>query len=207
MKNKIIEILYKKRVFLGFLFGFSFIIFSRPSSILALILGILIAMFGETIRILAAGFIIKNDELSTEGPYSIVRHPLYFGSFIMGLGLCLSIFSIKHIVSAMIFLIAYLVLFFGVYIPVLKKEEQVLTEKYGQKYLDYKANVPMLFPTFSEFKGDSRKCSCRFDSKNTKEFDKKIFMNNKEYRALLGLAAIVVILFAKYIIISIYGRW
>ena len=206
MKNKIVEVLYKKRVFLGFVFGILFILFSRPSSIFALILGFLIAIVGESLRLVASGYIIKTDELSTEGPYSLVRHPLYFGSFVMGLGLCLSIFSVHHIVSAIFFLIAYLVLFFGVYIPVLKKEEQVLTEKYGQKYLDYMAKVPMLFPDFAN---DKCTCHCGCESvektESTKKFDKKIFMNNKEYRALIGLIAIMVLLCAKYIFISIYG--
>jgi len=207
MKEKIVSVLYKKRVFLGFVFGICFIIFSRPSSLAALIFGLLVAIAGETVRLVASGYIIKNDELSTEGPYSLVRHPLYFGSFVMGLGLCLSIFSVYHIISAIIFMALYIVLFFSVYIPVLKKEEQVLIEKYGQKYLDYKASVPMLFPCLLNCKCN---CSCNCEKEKTeniksKKFDKKVFMNNKEYRALLGLLAIMLILVAKYIFISVYG--
>jgi len=210
MKNKIVEILYKRRVFFGFIFGVFFIFTSKPTSLLALIIGLLVALAGESIRLIASGFIIKTDELSTDGPYSIVRHPLYFGSFVMGLGLCISIFSVHHIVAAIIFLIAYLVLFFGVYIPVLKKEEQVMTEKYGQQYLDYMAKVPMLFPNLSKCKCGCN-CSCKSTSVEkdgdikTKKFDKAVFMENREYRALLGLIAIMIVLLVKYSFISIYG--
>ncbi|MCP4482676.1 MAG: isoprenylcysteine carboxylmethyltransferase family protein [bacterium] len=183
-----INFLYKKRVFLGFLFGFAYLIFAKPASLGMLISGITLGVVGETIRLIASGYIIKTDELATYGPYAYIRHPLYLGSFIMGLGMCLALFSSFFPLHAFIFTATYLVFFFSVYIPVLKKEEAVLIEKYQDEYLNYKSTVPMLFPLQLK----------KYASKTAKKFDKKTFLNNKEYQALSGLLLIIAILIIKY---------
>jgi len=81
--------LYKKigkiRVFAGYAFGIIFFIFSRPNfSILYLTLPFIFA--GIFLRTWSAGCIVKKSKLTTLGPYSIVRHPLYLGSFLTGIG-------------------------------------------------------------------------------------------------------------------------
>ncbi len=188
MDSKFIEFLYKKRVFLGFLFGLFYLIFAKPSSGFFLIVGLIIASIGEIIRLIASGFIIKTDELATYGPYAYVRHPLYLGSLVMGFGLCVAVFSLENFGFGTSLTLVYLALFLSVYIPVLKKEESVLIEKYNGEYLDYKAKVNMLFPNFR-----------KYASSKTKAFDKKVFMKNKEYRALFGLFSIFAILILKFI--------
>jgi protein-S-isoprenylcysteine O-methyltransferase Ste14 len=39
-----------------------------------------IVVLGLAVRLWASGFIVKNKELATNGPYALVRHPLYVGS-------------------------------------------------------------------------------------------------------------------------------
>jgi len=41
---------------------------------------------GMTIRLWASGFIVKDKQLATSGPYAFVRHPLYVGNLLIGLG-------------------------------------------------------------------------------------------------------------------------
>jgi protein-S-isoprenylcysteine O-methyltransferase Ste14 len=50
------------------------------------ILGLALALAGQIFRIWAAGFIHKNKQLATTGPYALVRHPLYLGNFLIMIG-------------------------------------------------------------------------------------------------------------------------
>src|SRR5438477_7276448 len=61
------------------------LIFSRPS-LLSLIAGSLIVTAGAALRTWSSGHVQKNRELSMDGPYAYVRHPLYVGNFLLGLG-------------------------------------------------------------------------------------------------------------------------
>ena len=45
-------------------------------------IGCTIALIGMLIRLYASGFIVKNKQLATNGPYSLVRHPLYTGNLL-----------------------------------------------------------------------------------------------------------------------------
>lgn len=49
-----------------------------------------VAMVGVAIRAWAAGTVQKNLRLATAGPYAFVRHPLYLGGLLIGLGLTLA---------------------------------------------------------------------------------------------------------------------
>ncbi len=77
-------------------------------------------------------------ELRTDGPYRITRHPIYtgilgmlFGTMLMsGLGLYLFIF----ILGIVIFEVK------------LHLEERLLTETFGEQYVQYKRRVPQLIP-------------------------------------------------------------
>lgn len=53
-------------------------------------IGSAIAIFGETIRMWASGYVMKNKELATNGPYAYVRHPLYVGNILLLVGFSLA---------------------------------------------------------------------------------------------------------------------
>ncbi len=59
--------------------------------IIARWLGLLSVLGGLTMRSWAAGFLTKSTELTMIGPYRLVRNPLYLGSFLMVVGICLLI--------------------------------------------------------------------------------------------------------------------
>jgi protein-S-isoprenylcysteine O-methyltransferase Ste14 len=81
----------------------------------------------------------KIDTLVTDGPYSICRNPLYTLSIIgaVGVGAQLGSFTLAVTTGA----VAYLV-----FLLVILKEEQGLAARFGQRYEDYVARVPRLFP-------------------------------------------------------------
>ncbi len=81
----------------------------------------------------------KTQEVITDGPYSIVRHPLYLFSFIGAIGIGL--------VSGNILVLAALVIFYLSYYPLtILSEEKKLTKIFGQAYIDYAKRTPRFLP-------------------------------------------------------------
>ena len=52
--------------------------------------GLLVALAGVAVRLWASGHIKKDKALATDGPYAYVRHPLYVGNILLGIGFCLA---------------------------------------------------------------------------------------------------------------------
>jgi len=91
----------------------------------------------------------KSHEVITDGPYSIVRHPLYFFSSIGAIGIGLA--------SENILVLAALVIFYLLYYPLtILSEERTLTGKFGQAYLDYIKRTPRFLPKPSLYKSPSQ---------------------------------------------------
>ena len=88
----------------------------------------------------------KKLELITEGPYSIVRHPLYVFSLIGAIGIGLA--------SENILVLAALITFYLLYYPLtIIIEEKKLVNKFDQAYLDYIKHTPRFIPKLSLYKG------------------------------------------------------
>ncbi|MFA5238199.1 MAG: isoprenylcysteine carboxylmethyltransferase family protein [Phycisphaerae bacterium] len=89
----------------------------------------------------------KKLELITEGPYSMVRHPLYVFSLIGAIGIGLA--------SKNILVLAALIIFYLLYYPLtIIVEEKKLTDKFDQGYLDYIKRTPRFLPKLSLYKGN-----------------------------------------------------
>ena len=112
---------------------------------------------GLGIRIFTVGFTPKGtsgrntsegqvaEQLNTTGIYSVVRHPLYLGNFLMWLApmLMLSDVLIALFVCA----------FFWIYYErIMFAEEQFLRKKFGQAYIDWSNKTPAFFPNFLQYK-------------------------------------------------------
>lgn len=105
--------------------------------------GVIIA--GLLVRFWAAGYIKKIRELTTSGPYAFVRNPLYVGNFLIGLGFCL---FVNNIYLSVI----YILLFTFFYLGTMKKEEILLTQLFGDAYIEYKKAVPLFLPSLKPYK-------------------------------------------------------
>ncbi len=165
------------RVPLGFLFAIVFLIFAKPAFSTMLIGGV-IALIGILIRAWASGHIRKNQNLAISGPYAYTRNPLYFGSFLLGVG-----FTVASGVwwLALIFV----VLFLGIYLPVMRVEREDLIEMFGDDYREYAENVPMFTPRPTAWK------------KSGEKFDFELYMRYREYRAAIGLLIAMTVLALK----------
>jgi protein-S-isoprenylcysteine O-methyltransferase Ste14 len=86
----------------------------------------------------AGNVITTSHELSREMPYSLVRHPFYFGVIIMLSGTAL-VFGNLTMMAATV--VAIMLLLFNAMM-----EENMLKEEFGQEYSEYQEEVPFFVP-------------------------------------------------------------
>jgi len=67
------------RVRLGYILAVVLLLLASPTP-QTIVLGGMIGLLGLVIRAYAAGFLHKQEILTTTGPYAYTRNPLYFGS-------------------------------------------------------------------------------------------------------------------------------
>ena len=86
-----------------------------------------------------AARVIEGHELITQGPYAVVRNPIYLGMFglMVATGLVLA--------SWWALLLAVILFAAGNQIRV-RTEEKLLRDAFGQKFEEYARNVPAFFP-------------------------------------------------------------
>lgn len=170
------QIARRIRVPLGFVFAAAYLWLAHPDRTM-LIVGAMIALAGLGIRALASGHVRKNEQLTTTGPYAYTRNPLYLGSLVMALG---------FVIAARSWIIAFiaLVLFFFIYVPVIRGEEQFLRAQFAE-FDEYERNVPRLLPRFT-----SRQSS-------PGSFSWHLYWKHHEYNAAIGVASMFAALIVK----------
>lgn len=102
---------------------------------------------------LFADGIYKSDRLITNGPFSLVRNPIYGSYIILFLPLSLYCFTIgqaKYVIIQVIALLLFMGLGRILIIYRITQEEKVLSI-FGADYASYKAQTPRLFPTLKSF--------------------------------------------------------
>ena len=94
------------------------------------------------------------EALNSTGIYSMVRHPLYLGNITTYIGW--AVFTgIDWLVPV------FLILFVAYYRLIIYAEEQFLTRKFGQDYLDWRKQTPLLLPAFWKFKANPQPLSLK----------------------------------------------
>ena len=83
--------------------------------------------------------------LNTKGIYSIIRHPLYLGNYLIWLGIAVSTFNFCFIVIISL-------LFWLYYERIIFAEERFLEKKFGDIYLNWSNSLPAFFPISFNFK-------------------------------------------------------
>jgi len=85
------------------------------------------------------------DQLNTTGIYSLVRHPLYLGNFLIGLGACLAPF-------VWWLPLMYCLLFCAYYERIMFAEEAFLHRVFGQEFDDWAAKTPTFVPRSTKWR-------------------------------------------------------
>jgi protein-S-isoprenylcysteine O-methyltransferase Ste14 len=172
------------RVPMGFLFAVLYIWLAQPSARF-LALGAIVILPGLLIRALASGQVRKNEALATSGPYAHTRNPLYLGSLLMGVGFAVAARS--WWVGVVL-----VVMFFAIYLPVIRDEEAFLGQKFPE-FEEYARRVPRMFPRIIR--------GSREDAPND-GFSFDLYLQHREYNALLGALAMIAALIAKMMIVG-----
>jgi len=145
--------------------------------------GILITIVGLLIRAWACVHIRKEKRLAVSGPYRYTRNPLYLGNLIIGIAIAAG--SNSWWVTAVF--IAYFLIFYTVAVLV---EKDKMEHLFPKEYDDYEKKVPLFFPMLRPYRGLS-----------PIRHDPRLYIENREYRALIGLAIFWVILVLKMILL------
>lgn len=84
------------------------------------------------------------ESLNVTGIYSMLRHPLYVGNFLMWIGIVLFTFNFS-------FVIIVSLAFWLYYERIMFAEERFLERKFGQAYLDWSLTTPAFIPSFRNY--------------------------------------------------------
>jgi len=119
-------------------------------------LAVLLSLIGFIVRAIAIGTTPKGtsgrntkeqvaESLNRTGIYSMVRHPLYFGNYLMWIGIVVFTFNLY-------FVIIVSLAFWLYYERIMFAEERFLERKFGEDYLEWSKKVPAFFPCFRIYK-------------------------------------------------------
>jgi protein-S-isoprenylcysteine O-methyltransferase Ste14 len=169
------------RVPLGFAFAAFFLWLAHPAPIF-LALSLLLVVPGLLLRAYASGYVKKNRELTTTGPYAYTRNPLYLGSMSIAFGFALA-------ARSWWIALALAVLFAVIYIPVIRSEEEYLRSVFPG-FDDYAARVSRLLPRLTP--------ACAGDTPPG-EFSASLYRRHREYNALIGAAGMYAALILKLV--------
>ena len=167
------------RVPLGFVFAVLYFWWARPTWRF-IALGAVLVVPGLLLRALASGHVRKNEALATFGPYAYTRNPLYLGSLLMGIGFAVAARSWWVGV-------ALVLMFFAIYLPVIRDEEAFLREKFPE-FEEYARRVPRMLP---------RIMSHLSANEEGGGFSLELYLKHHEHNALLGALAMFAALIVK----------
>lgn len=117
--------------------------------VIAIIIGLIIAVSGEAVRGITIGLVyiiragrkrrIYAEGLFTTGIYAHCRNPLYIGNILILLGLAIT-------ANSLYFLLIGIPLFVFLYQSIVIAEEDFLQTRFGDAYAEYKSNANRWFP-------------------------------------------------------------
>ncbi len=144
----------------------------------AIFIGFFFLMVGMFFRAWSSGYIDKDRELATEGPYSLTRNPLYFGNLLIGAGIAI---GSNNWVTALI-CAAYYLFFFTFLIAIERKR---MKARFGPRYEEWAKGANLFFPRIK-----------RIEKFN---FNIALYMKNREYRVLFYSLFVIAVLVIKFL--------
>lgn len=168
----------KYRSFVGIIALISVLYISKPDA-KSILLGFFLIIIGIFFRGFSSGYLKKNRELATKGPYSLTRNPLYFSNLILGTGIAIA----SNSIYGYFIFISYYFFFFPALIVI---EKRKLKELFGDEYENWAKGLNTFFPKFKkiDFKG----------------FNISYYMRNREYKTLYFSLFIIIVLIFKAIL-------
>jgi len=137
---------------------------------------LLLVLPGLWLRAYASGYVRKNAELTTTGPYAHTRNPLYLGSMLIA-------FGFAGASGSWIIAIALAILFAVIYIPTIQGEEAYLRAHFAS-FEEYARVVPRLLPRITAAR------TVEAGAEDRGRFSADLYRQHREYNSLMGAAAI-----------------
>jgi protein-S-isoprenylcysteine O-methyltransferase Ste14 len=113
------------------------------AEIILKVVGMSLILLGQLLRVSARGHKAENSRsghhLIKNGPYSIVRNPMYLGIILIGAG---TVFFILELWVAILFGLLFTLRYYHLFIS----EEALLQRSFGKEYTEYKNKVGRLLP-------------------------------------------------------------
>jgi hypothetical protein len=101
--------------------------------------GAALVVLGACVRLYASGFIVKNRQLATVGPYSLVRHPLYTGNGLILIGFVVA--------AGLWWAVPLAIAFWWLFYPVtIAYEDSKLERLFGDAWRAWSVTVPAVVP-------------------------------------------------------------
>ncbi len=164
------------RVPAGWALGALVLALARPTPG-SLLLGLPLALAGETVRLWASGHIEKTERLATGGPYAHSRNPLYVGSALIAVGVGVACASPWVVLATAAYFLAF-------YPSVMREEAAFLAAKFPDEHAAWSAAVPVFWPRPTP----AGPCASRFDWARV--------ARNREWRTAAALPLLAAVLLA-----------
>ena len=148
------QTLFKYRSYTPIPFLFVLVYVAHPT-LTSMLVGFCFVIVGELIRFWGVSYAgsetrttgtVGASYLVTKGPFSYVRNPLYLGNMTMYFGFGL-------MADSSLLALVGLFYFFFQYTMIISLEEEGLTKKFLDEYVQYFQAVPRFFPSFKKYTG------------------------------------------------------
>ncbi|GAC1433007.1 MAG: hypothetical protein NVSMB62_29470 [Acidobacteriaceae bacterium] len=169
------------RVPMGFVVAAAFLLLATPTW-RTMLESLVLVIPGLWLRAYASGYVKKNAELTTTGPYAYTRNPLYLGSMLIA-------FGFAGAAGSWIIAVALALLFAVIYGPTIQSEEAYLRQHFAD-FDEYSRSVPRLLPRLTP----GRVCGAGGGS-----FSAELWRRHREYNSLTGAGAIYLALAVRLV--------
>jgi hypothetical protein len=160
----------------GFAFAGVFLWLAQPTW-QTMLASLVLVIPGLWLRAYASGYVRKNSELTTTGPYAYTRNPLYLGSMLIAFGFAVAAWNLAILLSLA-------ALFAAIYIPTIHSEEAYLRGHFAG-FDAYARQVPRLLPRLTPAQP-----ATPADNGELGGFSPALYRKHREYNALMGVGAI-----------------
>lgn len=130
--------------------GIALLVFQPPRPD-GFVVALPLIVLGAGLRAWGAGHLVKNDRLTTTGPYAHLRHPLYLGTILVATG-----FGVWAGGWWTLVVLGFLWPWFALhYFPRKESSEGLRLEAaHGERFLRYRRAVPALWPRLRPWRGE-----------------------------------------------------
>jgi protein-S-isoprenylcysteine O-methyltransferase Ste14 len=169
---------------MGFVFAAVFLWLARPSWRMMLA-SLVLVLPGLWLRGYASGYVKKNAELTTTGPYAHTRNPLYLGSMLIAFGFAAA-------AASWVILVTLAALFAAIYIPTIQGEEVYLREHFAG-FDEYADEVPRLLPRLTAASTAAAGGAVAVKG----SFSRELYLRHREYNSAMGAVGLYLALAAR----------